>query len=85
MTLKYPNAFRLIRSELDFIEALKWRIMNVKVYWGPTGTGKTRKAMDHESVYKLDMANSLWFNGYNRQKRLVVDDFYGWIKYGHLF
>lgn len=81
---RYVHCFKLIRSELDKEEAPHWRDVSVSLFVGKTGTGKTRLAMDHKSVYKLDMANNLWFDGYDRETRLVIDDFYGWIKYGHL-
>lgn len=84
LVARHPHLYKTVRAELDEIEAPAWRDVEVKVYIGPTGSGKTKLAMDHPSVYKLDMANNLWFNGYNRQTRLVIDDFYGWIRYGHL-
>jgi len=82
--LRHPQTYIRLRADLDSRDAEKWRVVTVKVYFGRTGTGKTRKAMNNESVYKLDTANNLWFDGYNRETRLVIDDFYGWIKYGHL-
>ena len=27
---------------------------------------------------------TLWFDGYRGQKTLILDDFYGWLKYGDL-
>lgn len=64
----------------------KWRDVEVVVFWGKTGTGKTRTAMAEDSVYKLNTNNNgtLWFDGYDGEKTLVLDDFYGWIKYGEL-
>lgn len=62
-----------------------WRDVEVIVYWGETGSGKTRKAME-ESPYKLNQNTNgtLWFDGYDGEKTLLLDDFYGWIKYGEL-
>lgn len=83
-SIRFPRSYQLIRKEELEHNAPKWRDLKVYVYVGPTGTGKTKKAMDHPDVYKLDMANQLWFDGYEGQSRLVIDDFYGWIKYGTL-
>lgn len=64
----------------------KWRDVQVMVYWGKTGTGKTRAAMEEKSVYKLNTNTNgtLWFDGYDGEETLLIDDFYGWVKYGEL-
>lgn len=52
---------------------------------GPAGLGKTKYVFDNEgfnNVYTLTNASTeLWFDGYDRQEVLLIDDFYGWIKY----
>ena len=42
--------------------------------------------MENPSVYKLNQPsnNSLWFDGYNGEKVLLIDDFSGWVKYREL-
>lgn len=60
--------------------------MTVIVLFGASGTGKTRYAYDTygpDKVYKLDtnMNGSLWFDGYNDQPVLLIDDFQGWIPF----
>lgn len=63
--------------------------MRVYVLFGPTGTGKTRFAMDdgnggkHPSVYKKPIGTK-WFDGYDGQKRLVLDEFSGWVPWSYL-
>lgn len=88
---EYPGQFirygRGIQNyALTVKKSEKWRDVEVIVYWGKTGTGKTRKAMAEESVYKLNANTNgtLWFDGYDGEKTLVLDDFYGWIRYGEL-
>lgn len=54
------------------------------VLWGISGSGKTRYVFDKFgplNVYKLNNYDNLWFDGYNNQKILLIDDFYGNIKY----
>lgn len=63
-----------------------WRDVKVIVMWGATGTGKTRTAMEAGDIYKLNQNTNgtLWFDGYDGEKNLLLDDFYGWIKFGEL-
>lgn len=64
-----------------------WRTLNVQVLWGEAGTGKTRYAVESSNdYYILTNSNSggVWFDGYNGQKTLIIDDFYGWIKFNFL-
>lgn len=88
---RHPKQFILysrgIKQYMDLIyEPEKWRQLTVNVLWGDTGVGKTKQVFDEcgTDLYKLDYSNSLWWDGYNGQKNLLIDDFYGWIKYGHL-
>lgn len=49
---------------------------DVYIYWGASGTGKTRKVFDdYKSVYKcLYNKGVKWFNGYTRQDCILLDD-----------
>jgi hypothetical protein len=60
----------------------------VAVLWGETGTGKTRACYDlpQDDCFWLDNARSTgdpWVDGYDplQHKHLILDDFYGWIKW----
>lgn len=87
---EYPSQMirygRGIRELALSVKPPPWRDVEVHVYYGPTGTGKTRKAMSNPSVYKLNTNSNgtLWFDGYEGEEVLILDDFYGWIKYGEL-
>ena len=54
----------------------------VTVYYGPTGTGKTRRVY-HEtgnSIYVVDVADrgkQPWFDGYQGQDNVLIDDYNG--------
>lgn len=67
---------------------LRRKNLIVKCYWGPPGCGKTRKAWDEEghSLFSLTKGNgsTVWFDGYDGEDCLLLDDFYGWIPYGYL-
>jgi len=72
----------LHRLELQTHTPKKWRHVEVEVLWGATGTGKTRKAMRGD-VFKLNTNTNgkLWFDGYNGESTLLLDDFSGWIRW----
>ncbi|AXH75880.1 MAG: helicase [Cressdnaviricota sp.] len=55
------------------------------VYWGPTGTGKSRRAWDEASLdaYPKDPCTKFW-DGYNGQENVVIDEFRGIIGISHL-
>jgi len=59
-----------------------WREVFVRVLWGPPGSGKSRRAMEHApgDCFVLDPGSSLWFDGYDGQGTLILDDFVGWIR-----
>jgi len=57
---------------------------NVKVYWGDTGTGKSRRALHEagENAYwmkKPARTQGVFFDGYDAHENVVIDEFYGWI------
>ena len=52
--------------------------LQVKNYWiyGPTGTGKSQFARKDVALWEVyDKAINKWFNGYDKQKRIIIDDF----------
>ena len=90
----YPAAFiryfRGINEYLKHVSPVAPRSFKtlLYVYWGPPGTGKSRRALqeatniDAESIYYKP--RGLWWDGYKQQRCVIVDDFYGWIKYDEL-
>ncbi len=65
-------------------KARQFRRVTVLVYVGPTGTGKTRKACAEPDHFVMPLGDKLWFDGYNGEKCLIIDDYYGNIKYQFL-
>lgn len=64
-----------------------WTEMHNRVYWGKTGTGKTRKAYKRDpALFQLDhdSIGQLWWDGYSDQKTILLDDYYGAIPHSKL-
>jgi len=62
---------RVMSSPRDFLTTCS-------VFWGPTGTGKSRKARELYPQAYWKPRNS-WFDGYSDQETVILDDFYGWL------
>ena len=58
---------------------------NAFVFWGPTGTGKSRRAWDEAGMdaYCKDPRTKFWC-GYQDEPNIVVDEFRGGIDIAHL-
>lgn len=81
---KYFKAHDRYRSLVDYDLTKGERPLEVHVLWGKAGCGKTHKAIhDSEDYYILSQPSNgnLWFDGYQGEKTLIIDDFYGWIKF----
>lgn len=82
----YRRGLRDMHSDHLLAGSRSFRRVEVHVYYGDTGTGKTRKAIEDagSDYYILDQGDKLWFDGYEGESTLIIDDYYGWIKYGKL-
>ncbi|ADU77013.1 Rep protein [Cyclovirus NGchicken15/NGA/2009] len=86
----YIRYFRGIRELQRLVNPISPRDFPTQVYYyyGPPGTGKSRTAL--EEAKKIDPTSiyykprGLWGDGYTNQKCVIIDDFYGWIKYDEL-
>ncbi len=72
-----------------FVEHRQWHT-TCHVLWGPTGSGKTTKALEMCKKEEGDffcltrsMVNqsTIWWDGYDGQETIFIDEFYGWIPY----
>ncbi|UJO02085.1 Rep [Tadarida brasiliensis associated cyclovirus 1] len=64
----------------------EWKT-KVHFYWGPPGTGKSRRALEEAKTYGGEIyykPRGEWWDGYCGQENVIIDDFYGWIKYDEL-
>jgi len=85
---RYRGGIRDIVADAAKKRALQFRNVECLVYHGTAGVGKTRTAVEQggDSFYFLDHSGEgrLWFDGYEGETTLIIDDFYGWIKW-HMF
>lgn len=92
---KEPQIYCQYRKGLLDIYARKieQRLQNIRnvevyVYWGVTGSGKTYKAiMDNPDYYQMLTINKgdrVFFDGYKGQSTLIIDEFYGQIPYHYM-
>lgn len=54
-----------------------WRNVRVYLFWGDTGTGKTRCAVE-DGAFIVNHGSTGWtFNGYDGEDAICLDEFYG--------
>lgn len=83
--VRYHRGLEKLYSLRQAKKAKAFRNVEVIVLVGPTGCGKTRRAAAEPDHFFMPATTTcLWFDGYKRQKCLVMDDFYGNVKYGLL-
>lgn len=74
----------LRRIGADYVEPVAIE-RRVRVFWGLTGVGKSRRAW-HEAglqAYPKDPLTKFW-DGYRAHERVVIDEFRGTISIGHV-
>lgn len=91
--IKFHKGIEKAKSLLDkkLRSARRLKLLdNIIVIKGKAGTGKTRMVLDKhgdENVYILESKakkDKLWFDGYDGEKVLLIDEFNGWIDYAKL-
>jgi len=79
--IKYYKGFEKLYAtlEIPMDSYFNDREIQVEVYWGDAGVGKTRKAMsgDRRKIFKLDLVagTNIWWDGYIGQSTLLLDEF----------
>lgn len=75
-SIAYARAHRMLTEyALLNAPARNWETV-VQVYWGQTGTGKTRKAFEEAKEPYVHPGGG-WFDGYDGQEAVIFDDFGG--------
>lgn len=86
---KFYKGIEKMRNNIRSENVGKFRKVDVSVKIGIAGSGKTKSVYDEydtKEVYRLKKSNNdnVWFDDYKGEKVLLIDDFYGWIKYSYL-
>lgn len=79
------SSYRTIRAiAADYAEPIPI-LRSCQVFWGATGTGKSRRAWQEASMcaYSKDPRSKFWC-GYRGQENVVIDEFRGGIDIAHL-
>lgn len=75
------TSFQAIRGGellLKYIEPRRTWKPTVRWYWGPTGSGKTRRACEEAGEDRWMSGRSLqWWDGYDGHTKIILDDFRG--------
>lgn len=84
--IRYRRGMEALHAMVHASKVPVWREVTVVVLHGPAGSGKTKRAVQEggDDFFILDQGERVWFDGYSGQSTLIVDDFYGWVKYGQL-
>lgn len=78
-------SYRTLRSIAADHDKPVGRVRTVEVYWGPTGTGKSRRAWAEAGMdaYCKDPRSKFWC-GYQGEDHVIIDEFRGGIDIAHL-
>lgn len=78
--LRYQNA--IIRDRQLSLPNRSWAT-ELHIRWGASGSGKSRWCLDTypQAVWKT---RGEWWDGYDGDETVIIDDFYGWIKFDDL-
>lgn len=69
---------RALLEDFDMHVAPRREPTELHIYWGATGTGKSRKAFEEfPGAYWKPKGD--WWDGYAYQQDVVIDEFYGWL------
>nr|WAE42768.1 MAG: replication associated protein [Cressdnaviricota sp.] len=78
--VRYHKAFTIYRN-MHLPD--RHHVTECRVYWGPTGVGKSRRAhVEAPGSYVVPRGD--WWDGYDAHETVIIDEFYGWIQYSLL-
>ncbi len=79
--MKYWKAVKHVR-QLGAVDKPPIRVdLEVHLYEGPPGSGKTRQAYElHPDLYAVPVGKDLWFDNYAGEEVVLIDDFAGEMK-----
>lgn len=71
---RYRSGLTKYKEMVDKENSKQFRNVDVQVLYGPTGCGKTRQAMA-EATFKIEGGNLKWWDGYEADKCILIDEF----------
>lgn len=84
--IKYHRGIEKLFGYLSERTERSWKTETI-IYYGEPGTGKSRaaKEISENRGYKIYYkTRGDWWDNYNGQEAVIIDDFYGWIKYDEM-
>ena len=78
---------RSIKDYMSMFQVKRDWKTEVKIIYGDSGTGKSRYCREnYPNAYWLSKSSSgnVWWNGYEGQDVVIIDDFYGWIPFDYM-
>lgn len=82
MTCRYRNGIAdyVMRQQIKRAKGKK-RAVKAYVYWGATGTGKTRTAFEENpEAYMITGDNLKWWQGYEQETTVIIDEYANQLK-----
>lgn len=85
LALTYPSVALLHGRKAAELKRLllppspEWRDLRIRLHYGPPDSGKSRSAREAATggYYAPPAGAAFWFDGYNGERRLVIDDYVG--------
>lgn len=79
--IQYHNGLQKFKGLMDKKNRSAFRKVEVEFVTGPTGCGKTRYAMEQDAPkYKINGGDMQWFDGYDGEELLIIDEYSNDIK-----
>lgn len=69
------NAFKKYEQMVAKEKRATFRHVEVEVIEGLTGQGKTKEAMKTENIYKIEGDSLDWWDGYEGEKTILIDEY----------
>lgn len=90
--IKFNRGLKDFKNVIDKTRIPAERDVTVSAFYGEGGTGKTQYAVYLCNKFKKNYyilsspdSNTVWWDNYDGEEVVIIDDFYGWIKPHELF
>ena len=75
--IRYSRGFEKLAQLIGPKRKVDWE-MEVLVYWGTSGSGKTTKAKNDfpdAYIWMPQRGSTIWWDGYNNEETIIIDEF----------